>query len=148
MWIISTILHHSCVPQLWMTGILKAPHNLAELQILGFKDCHILIIFAKTYGQNPGPGSSLILWPDQLLVNDQKRHDFLGGLMCHIFGMVGKPESLPSNIWCRGVTFHQVENGEEHHLKGNLGDLPVYTKLHVLQHWEWKLGYHQTSLIF
>lgn len=46
MWIISTILHHSCVPRLWMTGILKAPHNLAELQILGFREYHILIIVA------------------------------------------------------------------------------------------------------
>lgn len=67
MWIISTILHHSCVPRLWMTGILKAPHNLAELQILGFRDYHILIIFAKTYGQNPG--SSLILWPQEFWTN-------------------------------------------------------------------------------
>ena len=88
-------------------------------------------------------------------MNDQKRHDFLGGLMCHTFCMVGKPESLPSNIWCRGLTFHQVKNREEHHLKGNLGDLPVYTKLPFLQHGNWditkqvsfsKLGSFLTSM--
>ena len=151
MWIISTIIHHSCVPRLWMTGILKAPHNLAELQILGFRDYHILIICRNLWTEPRTRKLSYFVAPrvlDQLLVNDQKCHDFLGGLMWDIFCMVGKQESLPSNIWCRGVTFHHVKNREEHHLKGNLGDLPVYTKLPFLQHWKWKLGYHQTSFIF